>query len=344
VFLEPEGLDTSELYVNGLSTSLPPQVQLEFLQSIQGLEHVRMTRPGYAIEYDYFPPTQLQPSLETKAIEGLFLAGQVNGTTGYEEAAAQGVLAGLNAAGFALGKEMVGLGRGEAFIGVLVDDLVTRGVDEPYRLFTSRAEYRLLLRQDNALRRLLPLAERLDLLTDQERRTAEARLYQEEEVRHQAESTSISVERAKPLLETRRSTPLREPARVSELARRPELPLHEVLEAAGVVASRETAAWADIEFKYAGYLSKERSSVRRVAAMDDVIIPPTLDYQQVRSMSFEAREKLSTLRPRSLGQAGRVPGVSPSDIQGLLAAILRGAGDPAVSRETEDECQPTRFT
>src|SRR5882724_2809248 len=189
IFLEPEGLDTTEMYVNGLSTSLPPAVQLDFLRTIPGLEDVRMTRPGYAIEYDFFPPTQLQPTLEAREIPGLFLAGQVNGTTGYEEAAGQGALAGLNAAACALGDEPVVLSRDTAFVGVLVDDLVHRGVDEPYRLFTSRAEFRLLLRQDNALRRLFPLAERLGLLSDDERRRADRRLAREEEVLDLAERT-----------------------------------------------------------------------------------------------------------------------------------------------------------
>ncbi len=247
VFLEPEGLNTTEMYVNGLSTSLPPQVQLEMLRSIRGLEEVRMTRSGYAIEYDYYPPTQLTSFLEAKTIPGLFLAGQVNGTTGYEEAAAQGAVAGLNAAGRALYGEMICIGRQDAFLGVLIDDLVTRGVDEPYRLFTSRSEFRLLLRQDNALRRLLPLAERLGLLSDAELRAAETRLRNEEEVRQSATLTSISPGAANPVLSRAGSSAIREPVRIAELARRPEVPLRDLLEAAGISVPADSSTWADIE-------------------------------------------------------------------------------------------------
>ena len=230
VFLEPEGLETSEMYVNGLSTSLPPAVQLEFLRTISGLEQVRMTRPGYAIEYDYFPPTQLLPTLEVRDLPGLFLAGQVNGTTGYEEAAAQGVVAGLNAAARALDGEPVVIPRGTAFLGVLVDDLVSRGVDEPYRLFTSRSEFRLLLRQDNALRRLLPLAERLGVLSALELSRAADRLRQEEEVLGLAERTSLDPSMANPILVAASSPPIHERQRAADLARRP-----------GVLVARSTA-------------------------------------------------------------------------------------------------------
>jgi tRNA uridine 5-carboxymethylaminomethyl modification enzyme len=221
VFLEPEGLDTSEMYVNGLSTSLPADVQLKFLRAVPGLESVRMTRPGYAIEYDYFPPTQLKPTLELTALPGLFLAGQVNGTTGYEEAAGQGVLAGINAAARALDREPIVLRRDMAFVGVLVDDLVSRGVDEPYRLFTSRSEYRLLLRQDNALRRLLPLAERLGLLEERELRVAERRLAREDAVLAEAQRISLDAALANVVLAAHDSTPVIEAHRVAELARRP---------------------------------------------------------------------------------------------------------------------------
>lgn len=334
VFLEPEGLDTSEMYVNGLSTSLPPDVQLEFLRSVPGLEQVRMTRSGYAIEYDYFPPTQLKPSLEAKTIAGLFLAGQVNGTTGYEEAAAQGVVAGINAAARALDLEPTSLGRDQAFIGVLVDDLVTRGVDEPYRLFTSRAEYRLLLRQDNALRRLLPTAESLGLLSDSEFRTAEDRLIRENEVRQMAGSISISPQAINSLLVEAGSTSISEPIRISELARRPEVQLHAVLKCAGVEVPRGVAEWADIELKYGGYLEKERSTVNRLAQLEELPIPSGIQYHLLESMSTEARQKLEAVRPLSIGQARRVPGVSPSDIQGLVAAILRIRWHRRVSRET----------
>ncbi len=323
VFLEPEGLDTSEMYVNGLSTSLPPEIQLEFLRTVPGLEHIRMTRPGYAIEYDYYPPTQLQASLETKTIAGLFLAGQVNGTTGYEEAAGQGVVAGINAAAFALSREPVQFARANAFIGVLVDDLVSRGVDEPYRLFTSRSEYRLSLRQDNALRRLFPLAERLGTLSDEERRTAEARLRAEERIQELAESTVLDPSDSGHVLVEFGSTPVPGKARVAELARRPGVPTHELLRAAGVEADEDVALWADMELKYQGYLARERAAASRMARMDDFELPEKLEYRSLHTLSFEAREKLHLARPRSLGQASRIPGVSPSDLQSLVMEVLK---------------------
>jgi tRNA uridine 5-carboxymethylaminomethyl modification enzyme len=333
VFLEPEGLDTTEMYVNGLSTSLPPAVQLAFLRTIPGLEQVRMTRPGYAIEYDYFPPTQLRPTLEVRSVPGLFLAGQVNGTTGYEEAAGQGALAGLNAAARALDGAETVLSREDAFIGVLVDDLVSRGVDEPYRLFTSRSEFRLLLRQDNALRRLYPLAERLKLLTDDEARTAERRLAREDNVLQRARETTIPTEPANAVLEQTSSTPVSSPMRVAELARRPGVALHVLLSAAGVEASREDAEWADIELKYAGYLDRERHTAARVAGMDGFELPADMDYATLETLSTEARQKLTRAQPRSLGQAGRIPGVSPSDLQSLVVEVIRRRKD-SVSRET----------
>jgi tRNA uridine 5-carboxymethylaminomethyl modification enzyme len=334
VFLEPEGLDTSEMYVNGISTSLPPHVQLEMLRSIAGLEEARMTRAGYAIEYDYYPPDQLTQTLESKVIQGLFLAGQVNGTTGYEEAAGQGAVAGLNAAGRALGDEMVSIGREQAFLGVLVDDLVTRGVDEPYRLFTSRSEFRLLLRQDNALRRLFPLAERLKLLSGEELRKAEARLTLEERVQESAQSVAIAPDVANPILERLQSSAIREPLRIADIARRPEVPLNELLQVVGIHVEDDSSDWADIEFKYAGYLAKERSTAERLARMDEFTIPGNLQYEELGSISFEAREKLKLLRPASIGQARRIPGVSPSDIHSLVGAILRGSLEQQVSRET----------
>ena len=335
VFLEPEGLDTSEMYVNGLSTSLPPNVQLEFLRTVPGLEAVQMTRVGYAIEYDYYPPTQLKPTLESKIVDGLFLAGQVNGTTGYEEAAGQGAVAGLNAAAYAADRESIVLGRDQAFIGVLTDDLVSRGVDEPYRLFTSRSEYRLLVRQDNALRRLYPLAQRLGLLSSDEQRTAERRLRAEEEVRFIAESTTISPTTANPILQRLGSSKLTEAVRMADLARRPEVPLSELLPTTGYACTDGSTDWADIELKYTGYLAREQAAAKRLARMNDFLIPDHVDYRALTSLSYEAREKLQAIRPRSLGQAGRVPGVSPSDIQSLVFEILkrRDSARP-VSRET----------
>src|SRR2546428_2589831 len=246
VFLEPEGLDTQELYVNGLSTSLPVPVQLEFLRAVPGLERARMTRAGYAIEYDYYPPSQLTPWLETKAVERLFFAGQINGTTGYEEAAGQGVVAGINAVRRLRGEEPVVFGRDDAYIGVLVDDLVTRGVDEPYRLFTSRSEFRLLLRQDNALRRLLPLAERLGLLSDAELRAAERRLGEEESVLHVARQTTITPVQADGALEDS-GTRLTASERIAVVAKRPGVSLGRLLAAVGIPAPAEAVLAAEIE-------------------------------------------------------------------------------------------------
>ena len=324
VFLEPEGLDTHELYVNGLSTSLPVRVQLEFLRAVPGLERAAMTRPGYAIEYDFYPPTQLTPWLETKPVEHLFFAGQINGTTGYEEAAAQGVVAGINAVRRIRGSEPVILGRDDAYVGVLVDDLVTRGVDEPYRLFTSRSEFRLLLRQDNALRRLLPLAERLGLLSPAELRAAEQRLRGEEEILAQARATTISPAAAAPVLAATGSG-LAEPERVASVARRPGVSLRALLEAAGVpVTGRDEAlASAEIELKYDGYLAREREAAARLAELAAFALPADLPYPELRSLATEARQKLERVRPTSLAQAARIPGVSPSDLHNLVIETAR---------------------
>jgi tRNA uridine 5-carboxymethylaminomethyl modification enzyme len=323
VFLEPEGLGTSELYVNGLSTSLPANVQLAFLRAVPGLERVEMTRPGYAIEYDYFPPTQLYPTLESRALPGLFFAGQVNGTTGYEEAAGQGAMAGLNAALQVQGMDPVVLSRDEAMTGVLVDDLVHRGVDEPYRLFTSRAEFRILLRQDNALRRLYPLARRLGLLSEGEIRTAEARLEGEEAASREAVETAVPPALANPILAAAGESPIGEPTRIRELCRRPGVTLASLLAATGSGAAPEHAEWADIEIKYEGYLVRERDAAARLSELDQVPLPATLEYHAIETISWEAREKLAAVQPTSIGQAGRVPGVSPADLQNLAFAVLR---------------------
>ena len=324
VFLEPEGLDTHELYVNGLSTSLPVPVQLEFLRAVPGLERAKMTRPGYAIEYDYYPPTQLTPWLETKAVEHLFFAGQINGTTGYEEAAGQGVVAGINAVRRIRGAEPVILGRDDAYLGVLVDDLVTRGVDEPYRLFTSRSEFRLLLRQDNALRRLAPLAERLGLLTAAERRVATRRFEEEEEVLRAARGATITPSAAAAVL-ANTGTSLGEPERVASVARRPGVSLGALLEAAGVTVTAQEAAVvsAGIELKYDGYLAREREAAARLAELASFALPADLPYLEFKSLATEARQKLDRIRPTSLAQAARIPGVSPSDLHNLVVETAR---------------------
>ncbi len=326
IFLEPEGLDTSELYVNGLSTSLPRDVQLEFLRAVPGLESVRMTRPGYAIEYDYYPPEQLTPWLEVKEVAGLFFAGQINGTTGYEEAAGQGLLAGINAARQARCDEPVVLGRNDGYIGVLVDDLVTRGVDEPYRLFTSRAEFRLLLRQDNALKRLGPLARELGMLTGPELAVLRDRLAAEEELLELARSATIDVEAANEVLRQVGERPVSEPQRISELARRPRVTLRALLSTTldpAPPADDETWNSVEIELKYAGYLERERHAASRVEELANFRLPPDLPYLEIVSLSTEARQKLDRVRPESLAQAGRIPGVSPSDLQNLVVEVVR---------------------
>src|SRR5438034_277107 len=315
---------TPELYVNGLSTSLPVSVQLEFLRAVPGLERAKMTRPGYAIEYDYYPPTQLTPWLETKVVEHLFFAGQINGTTGYEEAAGQGVVAGINAVRRIRGVEPVILGRDDAYIGVLVDDLVTRGVDEPYRLFTSRSEFRLLLRQDNALRRLLPLADRLGLLSDGELRAAECRLEAEESVLSLARETTITPDQAGAALAAS-GTGLTETDRIAVVAKRPGVSLGALLTAAGVAcgAPADAVLAAEIEIKYDGYLARERDAAARLAELASFTLPADMPYLELRTLATEARQKLDRVRPTSLAQAARVPGVTPSDLHNLVLEATR---------------------
>jgi len=324
IFLEPEGLDTTELYVNGLSTSLPAGVQLEFLHAVPGLERAKMTRPGYAIEYDYYPPTQLTPWLEVKSVEHLFFAGQINGTTGYEEAAGQGAVTGINAVRRIRGAEPVVLGRDDAYVGVLVDDLVTRGVDEPYRLFTSRSEFRLLLRQDNALRRLLPLAERLGLLTDAELRAAERRLKDEEAALDLARETTITpAQAAAPLAAS--GTMLSERERVAVVAKRPGVSLGDLFSAAGVaeLPPADAVLAAEIEIKYDGYLAREREAAARLAELASFALPVDLPYLELHTLATEARQKLDRVRPTSLAQAARIPGVTPSDLHNLVLEATR---------------------
>jgi len=325
LFLEPEGHDTSELYVNGLSTSLPAPVQLEILRSVRGLSAARMNRAGYAIEYDYYPPTQLDSSLQVKTVPGLYFAGQINGTTGYEEAAGQGLVAGMNAALATQHKQPLVLGRETSYIGVLIDDLVTRGVDEPYRLFTSRSEFRLTVRQDNALRRLGPIGLSLGLYTKVEAEVIEARLRDEDSALKLAETTSIRPEEAQPILSAARSAQLTQPVKIIEVARRQEVPLQELFKAValGEDIAGEALVTADLEIKYAGYFERERTQADRMRRMGEFSLDADLEYDEMRSLSLEARQKLSHLRPRSLAQASRIPGVSPSDLQNLVIEIER---------------------
>lgn len=327
VFLEPEGLETTELYLNGLSTSLPPEVQRELLRRIPGLEMAHMTQAGYAIEYDYFPPTQLAPSLELKPLPGLLLAGQINGTTGYEEAAAQGIVAGINAALAALEREPWVPGRDEAYIGVLIDDLVTRGVDEPYRLFTSRAEFRLLLRQDNCLRRLGPIGASLGLLTDEERRRLEERLEATERARAWVEDRSVTPGEVEAYLRSVGTSPLEQARPLARLALRPEVSLVDLASEGGALEERtldpDALASVEMDLKYAGYVQRDRERAATLRRRERTELPPDLRYREFESLAIEAREKLERIRPRTLGQAGRIPGISPADLQNLLVEIRK---------------------
>lgn len=320
VFLEPEGLDTHELYVNGLSTSLPVDAQLAMLQSVPGLERAVMTRAGYAIEYDFVPPTQLERSLQTRRVPGLFLAGQINGTTGYEEAGGQGVVAGLNAAAFALGLAPIVLGRESSYIGVLIDDLVTRGVDEPYRLFTSRSEFRLTVRQDNAVARLTPVAITHGLLSAAERTRVERRLADESAALEVARTSSILPAQALGVLAAAGERALAHAVPILEVARRQKVALRDLFAAAGVgeQLSAEAVRSADLEIKYAGYFVRERAAAERLRRMGAVCLPADARYEALRSVSVEARQKLAARRPTTLAEAASIPGVSPADLQNLV--------------------------
>ncbi len=331
LYLEPEGHDTHELYVNGLSTSLPAPVQLDVMRTVRGLEQVRMTRAGYAIEYDYYPPTQLDATLQSRAVQGLWFAGQVNGTTGYEEAAGQGVIAGLNAARAVLAREPIVLGRESSYIGVLVDDLVTRGVDEPYRLFTSRSEFRLTVRQDNALSRLADIATHARLLSDAERAHAEQRLRAVRAAHALAESTSMRPDVADPVLAAIPSSPLAHAVRAVELVRRQGVSLQSLFDAAGVGGDlpRDAVVGAELEIKYEGYFQKERSRATKLRSLGHIKLSSTLKYGAMLTLSMEARQKLAALRPATLAQAGGIPGISPADLQNLVWELERSRSSNA---------------
>jgi tRNA uridine 5-carboxymethylaminomethyl modification enzyme len=339
VFLEPEGLDTTELYLNGLSTSLPADVQEEFLRTVPGLECAHITRPGYAIEYDYFPPHQLRATLEVRALPRLFFAGQINGTTGYEEAAAQGVVAGVNAAAAALGRPPFILERDQAYIGVLIDDLVSKGVDEPYRLFTSRAEYRLLLRQDNAAERLGPLARSLGLLTEIQMSALDGRRRTRERLISWFRETVFSPDAVAPVLSETSSAPPEERTRAEDLVRRPGVSARALIEAGGFDAAggcgiEEVLHGVEVELKYAGYVQRERERAERLRAQAEFLLPEDLPFHGFRTLATEAREKLARIKPAHLAQASRIPGVSPADVQNLVLEVKRWRG--RAKREASD--------
>ncbi len=334
LFLEPEGETTEEYYINGFSSSLPWQVQMEALSRVPALRNVQFYRPGYAIEYDYFPPTQLYHTMETRLISGLYFAGQINGTTGYEEAAAQGLMAGINAALAVKGEEELVLGRDQAYIGVLIDDLVTKGVDEPYRMFTSRAEYRILLRQDNADMRLTPIGYRIGL-ADEIR--YQAMLSKQEEIASLLEwcsATSVKGEGAlNDLLVSLGSTPVSGSHRVADLMRRPQLNFTLLADTLPVVADRlaslpidrrdEISEAVEILIKYEGYIARERELAEKNLRFENVCIPTGFDFESVKALSTEARQKLTKHRPETIGRASRIPGVSPADVSVLLMLIRR---------------------
>lgn len=332
LFLEPEGLDNNELYLNGFSSSLPMDIQLEALRQIPCFRDIKVFRPGYAIEYDFFDPTQLKHSLESKIIEGLFFAGQVNGTTGYEEAAGQGMIAGINAALKCSGGEAFKLGRDEAYIGVLIDDLVTKGVDEPYRMFTSRAEYRILLRQDNADVRLTPYAEKLGTATaERASRFHEKKKHIDEIIRF-CHDFPIKAPRINPFLESIGSTPLSGGCRLSDLINRPQISLLNLAEQVGPLAAlfegiavdrEEIIEAAEIEMKYSGYIARERTLAEKMQRLEAIRIRGRFNYAELTQISTEGRQKLATIDPETLAQASRIPGVSPSDISVLLVLLGR---------------------
>ena len=330
IFVEPEGWNTVEYYINGFSTSLPEDIQFKALRAVKGFENVRFFRPGYAIEYDYFPPTQLSYALETKLVKNLFFAGQINGTTGYEEAASQGLMAGINATLSVQGKPPFILRRDEAYIGVLIDDLITKGTEEPYRMFTSRAEYRTLLRQDNADIRLTQKGYELGIAEESRLKRMEEKLKKTESLVSFFRRQSVRPEVANPVLESKESAPIKQPGKVFKIFSRPNISIQDILKFPEVKAfispdvfDAESLEQAEIQVKYAGYISKERNNADKLTRLEYVKIPKQFDYSQIKSMTLEAREKLSSIQPQTVAQASRISGVSPNDISVLLVYMGR---------------------
>ena len=330
IFVEPEGWNTVEYYINGFSTSLPEDVQFKALSAVKGFEKVKFFRPGYAIEYDYFPPTQLTHSLETKIIKGLYFAGQINGTTGYEEAASQGLMAGINASLKVQEKEPFILKRNEAYIGVLIDDLITKGTDEPYRMFTSRAEYRTLLRQDNADIRLTPKGYELGIASEKRLKRMEDKLSKAEAFVGFFRTQSVKPEEANPVLESKDSQPIRQSDKMFKIFSRPNIGIEDVRKFEAVEAyiqsndlDNEVIEQAEIQVKYSGYIAKEKLNADKLTRLEYVKIPTGYDYSQIKSMSYEAREKLKKIQPTTVAQASRISGVSPNDISVLLVYMGR---------------------
>lgn len=333
LFLEPEGVDTVEFYLNGFSSSLPMQVQIDALQSIPALADVQIYRPGYAIEYDFFDPTQLKHTLETRLVSGLYFAGQINGTTGYEEAAGQGLVAGANAALRAKGEEEFTLARDRAYIGVLIDDLVTKGVDEPYRMFTSRAEYRILLRQDDADMRLTPLAFSLGLASQERYDLMEEKRRLRDALIELARTLSVKAADVDAILEAKGSTPLRQGVKLIDVILRPGISFADVAPALPELQAlidsfpanrrEEIVEAAEILVKYQGYIDRERANADKVRRLEDISLVGKFDYESIHALSTEARQKLARIQPRSIAQASRIPGVSPADINILLLLLGR---------------------